>query len=131
MANQAKFDGTNFCVGDIIKVLQKIQEEGKFRTQPFQGIVIAIKGQGVNKMFTVRKIAAGGIGVERIFPLLSPWIEKIEVMRQSNVRRAKLYYLRNRQGEAAVKAKPSREPIGKKKAGKSGGETRRKVSPKK
>lgn len=100
MANQAKMDvsfgknDTVFAVGDTIKVYQKIQEGDKIRAQPFEGIVISIKGSGENKMFTVRKIAADGIGVERIWPLNSPWIEKIKVLRKGKVRRAKLYYLR-------------------------------------
>jgi len=84
----------NFSVGDKIKVFQKIQEGDKIRIQPFEGIVIAIKGKGENKMFTVRKIAADRIGVERIWPLNSPWIEKIDIIKKGKVRRAKLYYLR-------------------------------------
>ena len=94
MAKQAKFNGTIFSVGSKVKVFQKIQEGNKTRTQPFEGIVLSIKGEGENKMFTVRKIAVGRIGVERIWPLNSPWIEKIEVLRKAKVRRAKLYYLR-------------------------------------
>jgi large subunit ribosomal protein L19 len=94
MANQAKIGEVIFSVGDKVKVYQKIQEGDKIRTQPFEGIVISIKGSGENKMFTVRKIAADGIGVERIWPLNSPWIEKIKVLRKGKVRRAKLYYLR-------------------------------------
>lgn len=96
MANQAKFDDTVFSVGDKVKVYQKIQEKDKVRLQPFEGIVIAIRGEGENKMFTVRKIATGGIGVERIWPLYSPWIEKIKVVKKGKVRRAKLYYLREK-----------------------------------
>ena len=99
MANQVKINDTVFSVGDKVKVLQKIQEGDKIRLQPFEGIVIAIKGEGENKMFTVRKIAAGSIGVERIWPLNSPWIENIKVLKQGKVRRAKLYYLRNTPGK--------------------------------
>lgn len=77
-----------------MRVFQKILEGDKERIQIFEGIVIAIKGSSDNLMFTVRKIAAGGIGVERIFPAQSPWITKIEVKKKGNVRRAKLYYLR-------------------------------------
>jgi large subunit ribosomal protein L19 len=96
MANQGKIGEISFAVGDKIKVLQKIQEGDKIRTQPFEGIVIAIKGKGENKMFTVRKIAVGGIGVERIWPLNSPWLENIKVIKKGKVRRAKLYYLRKK-----------------------------------
>ncbi|MGB9911120.1 MAG: 50S ribosomal protein L19 [Microgenomates group bacterium] len=103
MANQAKFKDTTFKVGDTVIVSQKIIEGGKTRIQNFEGIVIAIRGRGENKTFTVRKIATGGIGVERIWPLNSPWIEKIKVKKQGKVRRAKLYYLRERVGKAAVK----------------------------
>jgi large subunit ribosomal protein L19 len=105
MANKSKIDETEFNVGDTIIVYQKIQEEKKMRTQPFEGIVIAIKGRGENKSFTVRKIGAGQIGVERIWPLNSPWIEKIEVKKKGKVRRAKLYYLRKKVGKKAVKIK--------------------------
>lgn len=103
MANQAKFGETTFSVGDTVIVSQKIIEGGKTRTQPFEGIVIAIKGRGENKTFTVRKIATGGIGVERIWPLNSPWITKIQVKKKGKVRRAKLYYLRKRVGKLAKK----------------------------
>jgi len=96
MANRAKFDQTTFSVGDKVKVFQKIQEGDKIRIQPFEGIVIAIKGKGENKMFTVRKIAADRIGVERIWPLNSPWIEDIKVLKKGKTRRAKLYYLREK-----------------------------------
>jgi large subunit ribosomal protein L19 len=94
MANQVKVNNERFSVGDTVVVYQKIQEGEKVRSQPFEGIVISIKGRGENKMFTVRKIAAGGIGVERIWPINSPWIDKIEVKKRAKVRRAKLYYLR-------------------------------------
>jgi len=109
MANQIKIDKTTLNVGDTIVVYQKIQEEKKMRTQPFEGIVIRIKGQGDNKTFTVRKIAAANIGVERIWPVNSPWIEKIEIKRRGKVRRAKLYYLRDRIGKKAVKVKERKE----------------------
>ncbi len=96
MANQAKVKDTLFNVGDKINVFQKIQEGDKVRTQPFEGIVLSIKGKGENKMFTVRKMATGNIGVERIWPLNSPWIEKIKIVRKGKVRRAKLNYLRKK-----------------------------------
>ena len=94
MANVVKWKDVEFHVGDIIAVHQKIEEDDKIRTQIFEGVVIAIKGREENKSFTVRKIAKGGIGVERIWPLISPWIAKIVVKKEGNVRRAKLYYLR-------------------------------------
>ena len=108
MANRAKFGETTFAVGDTVRVYYKIiekekvtgvkkreeKEEIRERVQPFWGVVIAIRGEGENKTFTVRKIAAGGIGVERVFPLASPWITKITVKKRGKVRRAKLYYLR-------------------------------------
>jgi large subunit ribosomal protein L19 len=105
MANQAKFGETTFNVGDTLVVTQKIIEGGKTRTQNFEGIVIAIKGRGENKTFTVRKIAVGGIGVERIWPLSSPWITKIKVKKKGKVRRAKLYYLRKKTSKKATKVK--------------------------
>lgn len=96
MANRAKIGEVSFSVGDKVAVSQKIQEGDKIRSQIFEGIVIAIKGREENKTFTVRKIAGGGIGVERIWPLNSPWITKISVKKKGKVRRAKLYFLRKR-----------------------------------
>jgi len=95
----------DFKPGDTIKVSWRIREEGKERIQPFSGIVIAIKGAGISKTFTVRKIASQDIGVERIFPLHSPNIQKIEVVRRGKVRRAKLYYLREKVGKKATRVK--------------------------
>lgn len=94
-----------FNVGDTIDIGIRIKEGDKTRTQHFTGIVIAKKGAGVGKTFTVRKIAAGNIGVERIFPLHSPNIKSLEVKKRGKVRRAKLYYLRGRKGKAAMKIK--------------------------
>jgi len=86
--------------GMNIKVHQKITEGEKTRTQVFQGLVIKVSsGTGVNKTFTVRKIV-DGIGVEKIFPFYAPSLEKIELMKRGKVRRAKLYYMRDRQGKA-------------------------------
>jgi large subunit ribosomal protein L19 len=89
-----------FKVGDTIKVHVIIREGGKERIQVFKGNVIAKRGAGLNATFTVRKISFG-IGVERIFPLHSKMIKKIEVVRKGKVRRAKLYYLRGLKGKAA------------------------------
>ena len=94
-------DLPDFKPGDTIKVYYKIVEGDKVRVQFFQGIVIAKDGSGTNQTFTVRKIASGGIGVEQIFPLHSPAITNIEVVRRGKVRRAKLYYLREKVGKAA------------------------------
>ena len=100
MALQTKIGDKTFSVGDKLVVYQKIQEGNKTRTQPFEGTVIAIKGGGENQTFTVRKMAGGGIGVERIWPVNSPWIEKIVVHQKGQVRRAKLYFLREKTARA-------------------------------
>ena len=92
---------SNFQVGDTVRVSYKIREGEKTRTQPFEGIVIAIKGSDVSRSFTVRRIGDHGVAVERIFPLHSPNIEKLEVLREGKVRRSKLYYLREKTGRAA------------------------------
>ncbi|MCD6595757.1 50S ribosomal protein L19 [bacterium] len=94
-------DLPNFKPGDTVKIHIKITEGNKTRIQAFQGIVISRHGNGINKMFTVRKIGAGGVGVERIFPVNAPLIDKIDVIRRGKVRRAKLYYLRSKIGKAA------------------------------
>jgi len=99
-AKYIKKDAENFSVGDTIKVYFKIVEGTTERIQVYEGIVIAMNNSGVSRTFTVRKISYN-VGVERIFPLNSPRIEKIEVVRKGKVRRAKLYYLRNRTGKAA------------------------------
>ena len=97
---QLKADVTPFNVGDTIKVHTRVIEGGKERIQIFQGIVIAKRGSGINEAFTVRKISYGE-GVERVFPLHTPRIAKIEVVNRGKVRRAKLFYLRGRTGKAA------------------------------
>lgn len=84
------------------KTKREVKEETRERIQVFEGIVIAFKGSGVNVMFTVRKIGAGAIGIERIFPLISPWIRNITVKKLGRVRRAKLYYLRGKLGKEAT-----------------------------
>lgn len=96
MALAAIHNGNEFRIGDLVRVHQKIHEDQKIRTQVFEGTVIALGGDGVNKSLTVRRIGAGGIGVERIFPLSSPLLEKVEVRAPGNVRRAKLYYIRTK-----------------------------------
>jgi large subunit ribosomal protein L19 len=87
-------------IGDTVKVHVKIKEGDKFRIQIFEGTVIAKKHGGINETFTVRRVAHG-CGIERVFPLHSPVIDKIETVRTGKVRRAKLYYLRDRVGKAA------------------------------
>ena len=99
-AKQIKENAENFSVGDTVKVFFKIVEGTTERIQVFEGIVIAKNNSGIRKTFTVRKISYG-VGVERIFPMHSPRIEKIDVVRRGRVRRAKLYYLRDRVGKAA------------------------------
>ena len=90
----------NFNPGDTVRVQTKVKEGDKERLQTFQGTVIKKKGGGTAETFTVRKLS-GGVGVERIFPLYSPNLTKIEVVKRGKVRRAKLYYLRKRKGKAA------------------------------
>lgn len=92
----------DFRPGDLVRVETTIIGEKKDKATVFEGIVMAIRGRGENKMFTVRRIGAAGIGVERIFPLYSPTIQKITVKRRGNVRRAKINYLRGRTGRAAM-----------------------------
>ncbi len=105
---QLKDNIPEFNAGDTVKVHVKVHEGGKERIQVFEGIVIKKKGGGIRETFTVRKISFG-IGVERIFPIHSPKIDKIEVVRHGDVNRAKLYYLRERRGKAAqVKEKRRR-----------------------
>lgn len=89
-----------FNSGDTVTVFYKIKEGNKERIQQYRGVVIKISGEGVNKRFTVRKIAEG-VGVERIFPFNSPFIEKLEVNKRGKVRRARIYYLRNLTGKKA------------------------------
>jgi len=89
-----------FQVGDTVKVFVKVVEGDKERIQPFEGIVIARRGSSIKETFMVRKVSYG-IGVERIFPVHSPAIDRIEVLKRGSVRRAKLYYLRAKKGKAA------------------------------
>jgi large subunit ribosomal protein L19 len=99
-ATQYRDDLPDFKPGDTVNVHVRVIEGDKERIQQFQGVVIARGGHGTAKTFTVRKIS-GGVGVERIFPLHSPKLAKIERVRQGRVRRAKLYYLRGLRGKAA------------------------------
>jgi len=100
-------DVPDFRAGDTLKVHVKVVEGSRTRTQVFQGVVIARQGGGVSETFTVRKISFG-VGVERTFPVHTPTVERIEVVTRGDVRRAKLYYLRNLRGKAA-KIKERRE----------------------
>lgn len=90
----------DFSIGDTIKVYVKVVEGDKERVQPFQGVVIGRKGSGTRETFMMRKISFG-VGVEKIFPVCSPSIDRIEVIKRGNVRRAKLYYLRGKKGKSA------------------------------
>jgi large subunit ribosomal protein L19 len=93
-------DVPDFRAGDTIKVHVKVVEGNRSRVQVFQGVVIRVQGSGIGRSFTVRKVSFG-VGVERTFPLHSPTIAKIEVLSRGRVRRAKLYYLRERRGKRA------------------------------
>lgn len=99
-AGQLRSDIPEFRAGDTVRVHAKVVEGTRERIQIFEGVVISRKGQGISEMYTVRKISSG-IGVERTFPIHTPRVEKIEVVRYGKVRRAKLYYLRALQGKAA------------------------------
>ncbi|MFP4331845.1 MAG: 50S ribosomal protein L19 [Campylobacterales bacterium] len=90
-----------FRAGDTLRVGVRIKEGEKTRVQNFEGTCIALRGEGTGRMFTVRKIGANGVGVERIFPVYSDSVESITVTRKGRVRRAKLFYLRGRSGKAA------------------------------
>jgi len=90
-----------FRAGDTLRVAVTIKEGNKTRVQNFEGVCIAIRGEGTGRTFNVRKIGANSIGVERVFPLYSESIESITVLRRGRVRRAKLFYLRDRKGKAA------------------------------
>jgi large subunit ribosomal protein L19 len=97
---QMRTDMPKLRSGDTVRVHVKIKEGEKYRIQVFEGVVLSIKRHGISSTFTVRKVTSG-YGVERIFPTHSPIIEKIEVVKQGKVRRARLYYLRGRRGKAA------------------------------
>jgi large subunit ribosomal protein L19 len=97
---QMRTDLPAFRPGNTVRVHVKIKEGDKFRIQVFEGVVIAIKRNGISSTFTVRKVTSG-YGVERIFPLHTPIIDRLEVVKSGKVRRARLYYLRGRRGKAA------------------------------
>ena len=99
-SEQYRKEPAKFNVGDSVKVHTKVVEGDKERIQVFAGVVIGRRGRGLNETFTVRRISYGE-GVERVFPLHSPRIDKVEVERKGDVRRAKLYYLRDRSGKSA------------------------------
>lgn len=99
-ATQYRDDIPEFNAGDTVNVDVRVVEGTKERTQRFQGVVVGFGGSGAGRTFTVRKIS-GGIGVERIFPLYSPSLASIEVVRRGKVRRSKLFYLRDRRGKSA------------------------------
>ncbi len=101
---QMKKDPVDFKVGDTVKVHTRVVEGGKERIQIFAGIIIAMKGQGVGHSFTVRKLSYGE-GVERVFPVHTPKIAKVEIVKRGRVRRARLHYLRDRLGKEAVQVK--------------------------
>ena len=98
-SEQLKSTLPDIYVGDTVRVGVKIQEGGKERTQPYEGVVIAMRNGGINETITVRRIFQG-VGVERVFLIHSPRIESIKIIRRGKVRRAKLYYLRDRVGKA-------------------------------
>lgn len=105
MAIQTNIKNQIVRIGDTIKVHHKIKEDDKTRTQVYEGVVISIKGRELNKSFTVRKISSAAIGVERIWPVNSPNISKVQVVKKGKVRRSKLYYLREITGKLALKIK--------------------------
>jgi len=100
LEGELKSDIPDFEAGDTVAVHTKVKEGDKERIQVFEGVVLKRKGGGINQTFTVRKIS-NGVGVERVFPVHSPSIDKIEKVKSGKVRRAKLYYLRNLKGKAA------------------------------
>ncbi len=109
MSLKFRHNDTVASIGDTVQVHQEVSEGDSKRIQVFEGIVIAIKNRGRNKSFTVRKIGANTVGVEKIFPVFLPTIKEIKVVRKGNVRRSKLYYLRDKVGKAATKVKEKKE----------------------
>jgi len=119
-ARKAEYDAPEFAPGDTVRVNVKVVEGTRERVQAFEGVCIAIKRAGINSSFTVRKISYGE-GVERVFPLHSPRIDNIEVLRRGRVRRAKLYYLRGLRGKRARIAEKQEHRRGGKADSKAGG----------
>jgi large subunit ribosomal protein L19 len=109
-SEQFRKDATQFAVGDSVKVHTKVVEGDKERIQVFAGVVTGKRGTGLNETFTVRRISYGE-GVERVFPMHSPRVDKVEVERQGAVRRAKLTYLRKRLGKGATLVKEKEEKV--------------------
>ncbi|MGA7671792.1 MAG: 50S ribosomal protein L19 [Nitrolancea sp.] len=108
---QLRDDVPHFGPGDTVRVHVKVVEGTRERVQPFEGVVIRRRGGGINENFTVRRIASHGIGVERTFPIHAPRVDRIEVLRNGRVRRARLYFLRGRTGRAA-RIRERRRPEG-------------------
>lgn len=108
---QLRDDVPHFGPGDTVRVHVKVVEGNRERIQPFEGIVIRRRGGGINENFTVRRIASHGVGVERTFPVHAPRVDHIDVLRNGQVRRAKLYYLRGLTGRAA-RIRERRRPVG-------------------
>ncbi len=100
VSNQLKSEMPTVNIGDTVRVHVKIKEGDRERIQAFEGTVIARRGGGISESFTVRRVSYG-VGVERVFPIHSPNVDKVEVIRRGKVRRSKLYYLRDRVGKAA------------------------------
>ena len=120
-SEQYRKDAAKFNVGDTVRVHTKVREGEKERIQVFSGVVIGRRGHGLNETFTVRRISYGE-GVERVFPIHSPLVDKIEVDRHGDVRRAKLTYLRKRLGKAATLVKEKDTKKAKKQAAKASAE---------
>ena len=120
-ARKAEYDAPGFAPGDTVRINVKVVEGTRERVQAFEGVCIAIKRAGINSSFTVRKISYGE-GVERVFPLHSPRIDSIEVLRRGRVRRAKLYYLRGLRGKRARIAEKQEYRSGGKADSKTSGE---------
>jgi large subunit ribosomal protein L19 len=116
MSNHFIYNNETYNSGDTVRLHLLVTEGDKTRTQIFEGIIIAIKGKGPGKAITVRKIGTGGIGVERVMPICSPTLQKIERKSEGSVRRAKLYYLRDRIGKQATKVKTKVQVVDKTKA---------------
>ncbi len=108
-AERKRTDLPSFRAGDTLRVHVRVVEGNRSRVQVFQGVCIRVQGSGIGRTFTVRKVSFG-VGVERTFPLHSPIFETVEVVTRGDVRRAKLYYLRNLRGKAA-KIKERRDPV--------------------